>query len=80
MSLKQGQAIFNGFPALTTIKRLTAVLLHIFSRFGTARRGAVNGRRIDVIADAMDHVHYLLQLRMIVNCNKLQFAVMVNMP
>jgi len=44
--------------------------LDLISRIGAATRSLVDFGRIDIIADAMDHALYILQLRMIVNFNK----------
>jgi len=67
--IDNGQARIDRFAAFPAIKLGAAQALNASSRFCTAARRLVNGFRIDIIADAMDHEYSLLQLRMIVNAN-----------
>ncbi len=54
------------------------MILDLLGSSGTTTGCLINSCRIYVIADAMDHALYIVQLRMIVNFNKGKFAVMVN--
>jgi len=64
------QTFLDRITALTTIKGLTASTLDLIGRFGTTLGSPIDLGGINIIANAMDHIHYLLQLRMIVNFNK----------
>ncbi len=70
MSLKYGQTVLDRFAALTTIKGHATVTLDLIGAFGAAAGRLVDFCRIDIIANAMDHEAYIVQLRMIVNFNK----------
>jgi len=78
VSAQYGQSFLNRFFALAAIKGSAAMILDLLGSSGTTTGCLINSCRIYVIADAMDHALYIVQLRMIVNFNKGKFAVMVN--
>ena len=63
------QASRDRFAAFSAIERRSAMALHTGRGSRAAARSAVDSFRIDIVADAMDHTHFILQLRMIVNAN-----------
>ena len=48
--------------------------LDLVSRSGAATGSLIDFCRVNIIANAMDHTDYILQLRMIVNFNKQQIC------
>ena len=77
-----GKTRVNIGAALTTIKARPTGPLNTGRRFRALSGGSVYGRRVDIIANAVDHRCYLTQLRMIVNnlANDLQRQVTALLP
>ncbi|MEM9601115.1 MAG: hypothetical protein AAF926_08835 [Pseudomonadota bacterium] len=59
--------------ALPTLEASPAGPLHTSRRFRALRSGGFYGPRIDIIADAVDHLISIAQMRMIVNNSPADF-------
>lgn len=68
-SLKLFKALINGARAGAAVKCLPVMCENTFRAFCAAARGAIHLRRVNIIADAVNHTVYILQLRMNVNVN-----------
>lgn len=60
-------AFFDRVHASAAIKRLAVMGEHAFGRARAASNGCVDLLGVNLIADAVNHAPYLVQLRMIVN-------------